>query len=114
MAERTMSDGASGMDGARSWSGLLAETRQALSTLRVEELEELSIRAKKMFDLAAGPMPKQGGVLSGSELGKTMREHRLLGDLLLATDENLQVLRRLQCRLHTRRDADEGNARWAR
>jgi hypothetical protein len=99
--------------GTDSWSGLLEETRQALSTLRVEDLEELSARAERIFDAAAGlELRRQGTVLRGAERAKVAREHRLLGDLLRATDKNLQVLRRLEGRLHGRVRAGEGNERW--
>lgn len=111
-----MSDGVVEMDGTDSWSGLLEETRQALSMLRVEDLGELSTRAQKMFDAAAviGTRGQRGSGLGGAGMEKMKQEHRLLGDLLLATDKNLQVLRRLQCRLHSRVDAGEGNVRWVR
>jgi len=47
---------------------------------------------------------------SRAERAKVAREHRLLGDLLRATDKNLQVLRRLEGRLHGRtRAARERN-----
>ena len=99
--------------GTDSWSGLLEETRQALSMLRVEDLEELSTRAERMFDAAAGlESRRQRRVLRGAERAKVAREHRLLGDLLRATDKNLQVLRRLEGRLHGRTRAGEGNERW--
>jgi hypothetical protein len=100
--------------GTDTWSGLLEETRQALSTLRVEDLEEMSTRAERMFDAAAGleSRRQQGTALRGAERAKVAREHRLLGDLLRATDKNLQVLRRLEGRLHGRVRAGEGNERW--
>ena len=99
--------------GTDTWSGLLEETRQALSMLRVEDLEELSTRAERMFDAAAGlESRRQRRVLRGAERAKVAREHRLLGDLLRATDKNLQVLRRLEGRLHGRTRAGEGNERW--
>jgi GrpB-like predicted nucleotidyltransferase (UPF0157 family) len=55
---------------------------------------------------------RQRIVLRGAERAKVAREHRLLGDLLRATDKNLQVLRRLEGRLHGRERAGEGNERW--
>jgi hypothetical protein len=100
--------------GTDSWSGLLEETRQALATLRAEDLAELAARAVRMYDGAAGSEPRrrQRPGIRGAERAKVAREHRLLGDLLLATDKNLQVLRRLDGRLHERVRAGGGNERW--
>jgi hypothetical protein len=77
-------------------AGLLAETRAALAHLRVDELEELAIRAEAMLATFHGPTLNP----------VALREHRLLGDLLNATSENLRVLRRT-C------GSAEGNSRWA-
>ena len=109
-----MSEGVAETVGTDTWSGLLEETRQALSTLLVEDLEELSARAERMFDAAAGleSRRQQGTALRGAERAKVAREHRLLGDLLRATDKNLQVLRRVEGRLHGRERAGEVNERW--
>jgi hypothetical protein len=119
-----MSECMAEMAGKDSWSGLLEETRQALATLRAEDLEELAARAERMFDAAAGleSRRRQGPGIRGVERAKVAREHRLLGDLLLATDKNLQVLRRLdgrlhdgrlhEGRLHERARAGGGNERW--
>jgi hypothetical protein len=100
--------------GKDSWSGLLEETRQALATLRAEDLEELAARAERMYDAAGGlaPRRRQRPRIGGDERAKVAREHRLLGDLLLATDKNLQVLRRLDGRLDERVCAGGGNERW--
>lgn len=98
--------------GKESWSGLLEETRQALATLRAEDLEELSARAARMYDAATGLEPRRRPGIRGAERAKVAKEHRLLGDLLLATDNNLQVLRRLDGRLHERVRAGGGNERW--
>ena len=46
-----------------AWEELLAATRQALSTLRAEELEELATHAEKMLEDAA--MPQRIGGLAG-------------------------------------------------
>lgn len=101
MAERPGTDG---------WSGLLAETRQALAGLRAEELEELAARAECMWMAVAGedwirqriPRPQ------AQETVRLARQHRLLGDLLAATERNLKVLRRLRGR------GGEERSRWAR
>jgi hypothetical protein len=110
-----MSDGVRETAGAGDWKGLLKQTRQALATLRAKDLEELAARADCMLSATIGddwirqriPRPQ------AQELVDLTRQHRLLGDLLLATDRNLAVLRRL------RRDADERTAgrmrsRWER
>ena len=93
-----MSDGVRERAGAGDWNGLLEQTRQALATLRAEDLEELAARANCMLSATVGddwirqhiPRPQ------GQELFDLTREHRLLGDLLLATARNLAVLRRLR------------------
>ena len=74
-----------------SWSGLIEETRHALATLRADDLEALAARAQAMSEAAGG----RGPVLHGVERAKAARQHRLLGDLLQATEGNLEVLRRL-------------------
>jgi hypothetical protein len=99
-----------------SWSGLLEETRQALSRLRAEDLQELAARAQAMF--AANLERESAGQAqakpSAEELVEVAREHRLLGDLLLATEKNLAIMRRLQGRLSDRTYDGEVNRRWAR
>jgi hypothetical protein len=102
-----MSDGVRETVGAGEWSGLLEQTRQALATLRAEDLEELAARADCMLSATVDddsirqriPGPQ------AQEFVDLARHHRLLGDLLLATDRNLAVLRRL------RGEADERAAR---
>lgn len=91
--------------------GMLEETRRALAVLCVEDLEALAERAQRMLDEAGewGAKPQKPIELLPEERAKLMREHLLLGDLLVATDENLGVLRRLEGRLRT----DEVNSRWA-
>lgn len=99
---------------ADGWGELLADARQALATLRAEELEDLAARADCMRRATTGedwirqriPRPQAG------EAVKLLREQRLLGDLLAATKQNLEVLRRL--RGDMRGCAGEGSSRWAR
>jgi len=79
-------------------ASLLAETRAALAHLRMEELESLAQRAEAILTSSA--------VISKNAVA-ARREHRLLGDLLDATSENLRVLRRA-C------GNREGSARWVR
>ena len=95
-------------------SGLLEETRQALSALRAEDLEKLAARAEAAFD--ANPHiepPKQGGPdLYGADVAKLTRERRLLGDLMLATDRNLAVLQRLRHSAGDWPQAEGVDPRW--
>jgi hypothetical protein len=79
-------------------AGLLAETRAALAHLRADELEALALRAEEMLR-SCSTLHERSAV--------SVREHRLLGDLLNATGVNLRVLRR------TRANAD-GSMQWAR
>jgi uncharacterized protein YmfQ (DUF2313 family) len=103
-----MSEGVSEMARTDSWSGLLEETRQALSTLRAEDLEELAKHAQTMFKEVEGQQERL--LLNPEDLVKLTREHHLLGDLLQATERNLKVLRRLRDRERT----GEVNSRWVR
>lgn len=101
-----MSDAANVMTGPSEWSVLLRQTRFALSTLRADELEDLAVRAERMLKLPSECSNRH-------EIGDSANashEHRLLGDLLAATDSNLQVLRRLRSRSH----APGAGLPWAR
>lgn len=84
-------------------ASLLAETRAALAHLRAEELEALAARAEEMLRACSSLSTKQ----LGSQAAALRREHRLLGDVLGVTAENLRVLRRAGG------DA-EGRTRWVR
>jgi hypothetical protein len=97
-----------------SWSGLLEETRTALATLRAADLEELSVRADRMSDVNAGAelLHRHTAGIQPVELPNVMSEHRLLGDLLIATDRNYQFLRRLQNRGDDRVHAGDKDIRW--
>jgi hypothetical protein len=92
--------------------GLLAQTRAALAHLRAEELEELAAKAEAMLASwessgdSSGISPRCGAPELESRSAAIGREHRLLGDLLAATGENLRVLR------HSRAPR-EGSSRWA-
>jgi hypothetical protein len=99
-----------------SWAGLIEETRQALSNLRADDLEDLVVRAQEMFgaSVVLKSQQKHEPELCSAELVKVVEEHRLLGDLLIATDKNLAVVRRLQGRSRDRTYADEGHPRWVR
>ena len=99
-----------------SWSGLVEETRKALATLRAEDLDELAQRAQTMFNQAEAPATSHSGLLqtrpqiSDEDRVRLNAEHRLLGDLLQATEKNLKVLRRL----HDRAISGEVDTQWAR
>jgi hypothetical protein len=126
-----MLEGVAEMARTDAWSGLLEETRRALSTLRAEDLEELARRAQTMFQQAEEKQARQQGPplsspgisppgnstsgvsprgISPDEWAKLSAEHRLLGDLLQATEKNLRVLRRLRDRSRS----GEGNTPWVR
>ena len=97
------------MAGTDAWAGLLTETRQALATLRAQDLELLAARAERMLTAAgAGQRPTGRPEDRPANMIQVAAEHRLLGDLLLATGRNLEVLRRLRDRMQ----AGEGNSRW--
>jgi hypothetical protein len=95
---------------ADAWCGLIAEARHALAMLRAEDLEALAIRAQTMIEAAGGHGPE----FREKERTKVVRQHRLLGDLLHATRQNLEVLRRLRGGTSGHRDTGEVNRRWGR
>jgi hypothetical protein len=102
--------------GAREWSALLEQTRQALSMLRAGDLEELAARAETMFAAPSAlesPKP-QDLAPCPTDRAKLTRERRLLGDLILATDLNRKILRRLQPIALGRTQAVEGYQPWVR
>jgi hypothetical protein len=90
---------------AEAWEELLAATRQALSALRAEDLEELAERAEKMLEETEPRTTAQAGLKA---------EQRLLGDLLSATDRNMQVLRRVCARKSANLEAEDGHRAWVR
>jgi hypothetical protein len=78
------------------WIVLLEETRQALSHLRAEDLEELSERAECMLHatVAEGPIRQRIPRPELREINDLGRQQHLLGALLHATGANLKVLKR--------------------
>ena len=98
-----MADGL--VHGTDAWEELLTATRHALSILHAEELEGLATHAETMFEGAA---PR------GTERDRLRKGHSLLGDLLSATDQNLQVLRRVCARKSADLAVEEGHRTWAR
>jgi hypothetical protein len=97
-----------------AWRELIEETRQGLATLRAEDLEALAARAQAIFEAGNG----RGPLLQGMERAKLAKQHRLLGELLLATEGNLEVLRRLRGgasdRTRRRARASGVDQRWVR
>jgi hypothetical protein len=86
------------------WVELIDETRDALATLRVEELEALAMRAEREFELAedAGV----AAIRSEESLRELATNHRMLREVLEATAGNLAVLQRMR--------NGEANSRWVR
>jgi len=70
------------------WIGLLDRTRDALANLRTEELEELAERAQQALESTSAQLPR--------DLRELAAQHRILGDVIAATGQNLNVLRRLR------------------
>ncbi len=88
------------MTDANDLIGLLDQTREALANLRTEDLEALVTRAQQALESTSALQP--------SDLRELAARHRILGDVIAATGQNLNVLRRL-------RGADpDGSARWVR
>jgi hypothetical protein len=97
--------------GTDVWEELLTAAREALATLRTQDLEELAVCAENMLrDAAQEGLP----ALRGAEIASLRSEHGLLGDLLVATDGNLQVLRRVCARKSGSPAAGEAHRPWAR
>jgi hypothetical protein len=106
-----MSEDISEMAAMNSWSGLLEETRRALTALRTEDLEELSARAERMSDVT-GFRRQQRPMLRPGEMVSVAKEHCLLGELLIATDRNYKFLQRLQGRRYGRALVGKRDLRW--
>jgi hypothetical protein len=96
--------------GADTWSRLLTAVREALAGLKAEDLEALAARAERMLEAAY----ECGMLVPQPELGALKTEYRLLRDLLLATDRNIQVLRRACERKRSDADAGEVRRPWVR
>jgi hypothetical protein len=97
--------------GKGTWEELLTAASEALATLRAQDLEELTVRAEHMLRDAT---PENLSALRRAGVANLKSEHRLLGDLLLATDRNLQVLRRVCARKSGSTAAGEAHRTWAR
>ena len=68
-----------------AWLGLIEETRDALATLRADDLQLLAERAEAMENAMSSQLPASRALRVAG---------RSLGDLLEETDRNLAVLRR--------------------
>jgi hypothetical protein len=88
------------------WVALMQETREALAHLRTDELEALALRAHEALDATANNIPR------GDDLRELAAKHRVLGDVLQATERNLNVLRRLRGQEGFHQSG--GSARWVR
>jgi hypothetical protein len=102
--------------GKNEWSLLLAEARQALSTLRADELTELAARADCMLEATLGidSIRQRMPTPQGQHLEELTREHRRLGDLLAATHRNLKVLRGVRTDGRGCARTGEEDSRWVR
>lgn len=80
------------------WSELLRAADGALATLDANELEELARRTEalvaRVTDVSLTGCEARESL---AQLRIAVPDHRRLGNLLLATNDNLQVLRRLYC-----------------
>jgi hypothetical protein len=97
--------------GTGTWEELLTAASEALATLRAQDLEELAVRAEHKLRDAT---PENLSALRRAGVANLKSEHRLLGDLLVATDGNLQVLRRVYARKSGGPTAREAHRSWAR
>jgi hypothetical protein len=109
-----MSEGIAGKAEAYRWETLLEQARAALSSLRADELDQLALRAESMAvrTRASGPELQPDQQLYRADAANLAEAHRMLGDLLLATSKNLEVLRRLRRRRSHACDPREVNSRW--
>jgi hypothetical protein len=98
------------------WTDLLRQARSALSSLRVEDLEDLAGRAECMLEATIGSDGVRQRMRAPREdtMPGLAKERGLLRSLLVETDRNLKVLQR------TRQDGRAGarggevNSRWVR
>ncbi|HEX9198065.1 MAG TPA: hypothetical protein VF865_00785 [Acidobacteriaceae bacterium] len=109
-----MLDRKSETSGMTEWEGLIEEARMALSTLRAGDLEGLAVRAEAMLAVAVNPQRKTKQPLPEAKLASLTAEHRLLGNLLLATGRNLDVLRLVRGYPRDSTRTGEVNSRWVR
>ena len=91
-----MEDRSAGVSGKEVWSELLQATQDALTNLSADELEALVRRAEALSARVNTAFCDDTGLRESLvELKMAAPHHRLLGDLLSATNDNLQVLRKL-------------------
>jgi hypothetical protein len=111
-----MSDAVVARTGANQWSILLQEARHALANLRADDLEELATRAECMLTatLSSESIRQRMPTPQPQELPGVSREHRLLGDALRATSDNLKVLRTARSNSRYPGRTVEVDSRWVR
>ena len=79
------------------WRNLLRATRHALENLRPDDLEKLVQHAESLAELVAAPTTQKGTLkMQLPQSAAVIREHKLLADLLGATDRNLRFLKSRQ------------------
>ena len=80
---------------------LLKASREALSHLNAKSLEELADRLEKMCggDFSTAPSLSDPFRLSSCQTFALKKECRLLGNLLVVTHQNLEILQRSRARL---------------
>lgn len=107
-----MAEGLAESAGTDVCSELLAATRVALTGLRADKLEDLARRAEGLVAALFPQAPHDNGEPTSSPqfTRAAAKEHRLLAELLRATDSNLQVLRRL----HSPATSPKVNSQWVR
>jgi hypothetical protein len=108
-----MSKALAEIDVRDEWAALLEQTRQALSTLRAVDLEELAVRADRMSKVFAFKWRSQEDAQTLAPFNLSA-EHRLLGSLLLATRRNLDVLQRSHAKPTHPDRTSEVNSQWVR
>lgn len=109
-----MSDVMESKAGVNEWVVLIGDTRLALSKLYAEDIEELGARAECMLSatFAHDSIRQRIARPRDNQLLNLTREHRLLHELLVATESNIRVLRRTcgNCRA----TVGEAGSRWER
>ncbi|HEV2618595.1 MAG TPA: hypothetical protein VGU23_01500 [Acidobacteriaceae bacterium] len=98
------------------WTALLQQTRDALSLLRAEDLEDLAGRAECMLEATIGDSTVRQRMRGPQKerMGALAKERGLLQSLLGETDRNLKVVRHMRQDGRTSRRSGEVDSRWVR
>lgn len=98
------------------WTDLLRQARAALSSLRAEDLEDLAGRAECMLEATVGDgaVRQRMHAPRMETMAGLARERGLLRSLLVETDRNLKVLRRMQPDGRAGIRSGEVDSRWVR